>query len=1446
VFVLVKAFRLFVSSTFADFAQERELLQGKVFPALDSYCAAKGYQFLPLDLRWGISEEAQLDQRTAEICLGEVHAAKDYPPPNFLIMIGNRYGWVPLPYGVARDEFEAVIAWLKGRWKWGAVRALRTAYQLDENHLVPRGLIVAEPGGDELVSAYTLRSREDEIPDLKSYNAWAKFEARLRRTFQQAADHLLKLGRMNAAAHQKYFLSVTEQEIRLGLLGYQRGSTTFTPPSPTTDASQATAFIREIAGSGGRALASTSSYFEQGPLLDALKDQIKRILPAETLITARATFDKGGKLNPTYLADFATEIQRTLEAAIDRHIALVSAIEQRPDFALQRERNEHHAFAEQKRKVFVGRENNLAAIASYIASGRNYPLILHGRSGFGKSAVMANAIAAAEESGVDPLIYRFIGASAKSSDLRSLLISLVEDLAGHDILQQPGEFEQDANRFSDQIKTLLSSVTKPIVICLDALDQLRKPYRLGWLPDTLPTALKLVVSVLDDEAYETDSAIYGTLRQRLAPEAFVEIEPLGVPDALKILTALESGSRRRLQRGQRDYILGQFEKAGASPLYLRTAFEIARSWKSSDRAGTGSHILAEDTAALIAQFMRDLSVVHHHPPELVTRTLGYLTAAKDGLSEKELTDVLSRDRGVMQAISSEKHGARTDQLPASVWVRLNRQLAPFLTEKRIDDQPLLQFFHRQVAQVAREQHYEAAKSGKAALHAALADYFESRSSTRDGEAGRSFYEKRSLSELPYQLHYAESTSRLDQILLSPDWMQQKLAAFDPQTLVADYEQFGRGQMQNFIGRTLRLTTGILARDPQQLHPQLVGRLMAYSDPAARDFLDRTRRLIKGPALLTQRLSLTPPGAETARLEGHTAPVDALVVLPDGRLASGSRDGTSRLWDLKSGAETTRLEGHTPTVLPDGRLALVSSDNAIRLWDPKTGAETARLEGNTHLVDALVVLPDGRLASGSRDGTIRLWDLKSGAEAARLDGHTDVVNALAVLPDGRLASGSYEDDETIRLWDLGRGAETARFEGTDGVNALVVLPDGRLASASWDKTIRLWDLKSASESTRLEGHIDVVNALAVLPDGRLASGSWDRTVRLWHLNSGVESARLEGHSDRVLALAVLPDGRLASGSYDNTIRLWDLESTAAAQQEGQLREPDTPVGDRSGVTELAVLPDGRVASGSWDKTIRLWDPNSGTEIARLEGHTDLITAMVVLPNGRLASGSSHHDKTIRLWDPNTGTETGRIEGLDREVNALAVLPDGRLAVGMSSYIRLWDPNTCAETACFEKHDEIVLALVVLPDGRLASGSSSNTIQFWDANSGAETSRLVTHDWVNVLAVLHDGRLASGCGSYDHYDTSIRLWDLKSGTESARLEGHIDVVNALALLPDGRLASASSDKTIRLWDPNSGKEVSRLEVDAEVKCLAALPSFDRKGCRLVAGDGMGRLHWLEIVD
>ncbi len=83
--------RVFLSSTFRDFAEERDLLVRKIFPELRRKCRERQVELVDVDLRWGITEEEAQQGKVLPICLAEIDRAR----PFFMGFIGERYGWVP-------------------------------------------------------------------------------------------------------------------------------------------------------------------------------------------------------------------------------------------------------------------------------------------------------------------------------------------------------------------------------------------------------------------------------------------------------------------------------------------------------------------------------------------------------------------------------------------------------------------------------------------------------------------------------------------------------------------------------------------------------------------------------------------------------------------------------------------------------------------------------------------------------------------------------------------------------------------------------------------------------------------------------------------------------------------------------------------------------------------------------------------------------------------------------------------------------------------------------------------------------------------------------------------------------------------------------------------------------------------------------------------------------
>ena len=424
--------------------------------------------------------------------------------------------------------------------------------------------------------------------------------------------------------------------------------------------------------------------------------------------------------------------------------------------------------------------------------------------------------------------------------------------------------------------------------------------------------------------------------------------------------------------------------------------------------------------------------------------------------------------------------------------------------------------------------------------------------------------------------------------------------------------------------------------------------------------------------------------------GHTRSVYSVALTGDGRLVTGSYDGTARLWDLETGEELRAFTGHTGGVSSvaltgDGRLVTGSDDRTARLWDLDTGEEIRAFTGHADWVSSVALTGDGRLVTGSGDGTARLWDLKTGEELRAFTGHMGPVNSVAATGDGRLVTGSR--DGTARLWDLETGEELRAFTGhTDWVNSVAVTADGRLVTGSRDGTARLWDLETGEELRAFTGHKDWVNSVAVTADGRLVTGSYDGTARLWDLETG-EELRAFGHTDGVSSVAATGDGRLVTGSSDET-RLWDIPTSQDIYKSWTATSYYERLHDLTGLPldqPLALFGAGGRDGAIWARVAqalsRIEQPGQGELLAMLKAEADKALAEADPPPAYLAAAAlkgapgSGDLRTVEDW---LLSEHGLRVPRAQLARAMA-LADGDLSLFPTLPWRTPPPNPAAQPA-----------------------------------------------------------------------------------------------------------------------------------------------------------------------
>ena len=765
-----RTFRIFVSSTFSDLKEERNALQKYLFPRLRELCTQHGCRFQAIDLRWGVRDEAGLDQQTMKICLDEVsRSQRASPRPNFIVLLGDRYGWQPLPAEIPAREFEHIQ---RGTSDEPGRQLLADWYKRDDNARYRRD---AESGPEPV---YCLQPRSDRFAN---FLVWEDEVERPLRAILSGGIEGLDL---TEDERRKYETSATEQEIAAGALKVRDADEHvfcfFRTIKDIPEDQSAKDFIDLDENGSLDSIASAK--------LERLMSLLEKRLPGNIhyydsgWTGSGITTDHIGGLpedldeclrlleDESLTANLCVDVWRRLARVILEEIARLEKIE-----VLEKEITDHKEFAENRARSFIGRESLLKTILDYVGRDDRHPLGVWGESGSGKSALMAKAIADCESRIANcEIVARFIGATPASSDARSLLESVcrqVTRIYGADEATIPTDYKELVKELPQRLA--LAKSDQPLVVFLDALDQLSDAdhaRNLIWLPSELPEHVRLVVSTLPGECKTT--------LERKIPSSLVKLEPMPQEEGAELLEAWLTEAGRTLQSSQKSEVLTKFaasaetaeqrsgttEKAGM-PLYLKLAFEEARRWKSYSAAVD----LAKDIPGIIRQLFDRLSMDAHHGPVVVSRSLGYLAASKNGLTEDELLDVLSRDEEVLGDFKARaKHTPPEDRLPIIVWSRLYFDLEPYLTERSADGASLMSFYHRQLREVVERTFLEGDEKQK--RHAHLANYFGSQELF---EKEKKTPNIRKLSELPFQQTYGERWDQLHTTLTDFDFLEAK-------------------------------------------------------------------------------------------------------------------------------------------------------------------------------------------------------------------------------------------------------------------------------------------------------------------------------------------------------------------------------------------------------------------------------------------------------------------------------------------------------------------------------------------------------------------------------------------------------------------------------------------------------------------------------------------------
>ncbi|XP_077984721.1 NACHT domain- and WD repeat-containing protein 1-like [Glandiceps talaboti] len=1291
-----KIIRMFTSSTFTDTKHERDALMERAYPSLKQFCKNKGYEFQVVDMRWGIRDENTDDHMTTEICLREIKACQQLSTgPNFITLLSHKYGQRPLLRIVDVTELDAL---LQGIVNDDIKKLVLHWYKKDENHIPP--VYVLQPISTILPD---FKSSDTELRN-KAKQEWREIHAKIQTAFTKVAKVKLK----DKERVNKYVHSVTAREIDAGLLKVK-------------DPSKSCLWFHRILKPVDNAPPDFidiqhTTEDDIKTLLEELKDKhIPSTLPLQNIVSYTVACCSSG-FDPSsitehqeYLDRFCQDFQSKLQEKVEE------AIKERKQSEVTdqvfREVLQHARFCNSKCEMFHGQADALQTIKTYVTGQSKTPLVIYGESGCGKTSMIA--MAAKSTRGWFPggavTVLRFIGTTPDSTTLRRTLYSISKQLS--QISGDEQTISEDLKNLTEEFEERLKNASngRPLVLYIDSLDQFDPDdgaHQLHWLPMKLPDNVKLVVSTLVDDKYEC----FPTLRANLKDDrSFLQVPRMKDSDVKVILEKWLAIRNRTLTSKQMEVLIGAFQKCPL-PLFLKISFDGACQWTSytnpedtifynaiynSDQDKGDNSPVRRVIAALFETIERN------HGELLVSRALAYITAAKSGLTENELEDLLSCDDDVLNDVF-QYWTPPIRRLPPLLWIRIRTDLEPYFVERGADGARVIYWYHRQFTEAARDRYISDGYT-RNLIHAKLADYFmgvwangtKKPYKTKNGTVeekdrlvaaqpmifhGNKNYNLRKMNELPHHLVHSDQQYTLEkEVLCNFDWLLTKMMATSVRRILDDFKA-GRTMYPNndkisIVAELLQLSHHALDDNPDQLSTQITARISTFE--GLEDLLEKAKNPTK-PCLIPTSPFLTRPGGMLLySLSGHTHRIYALDISESNKFAlTGSYDSTVKLWDIEEGLLVKNVEdvgdsmqrikfamGDEIFVLS----ALVEGTSVIKVYKTETMSLIHSIRTTSNYPTVFAIAHHGRQLLIPECGKLQVFDLE------RMEVIKEIKDSF-----------------------LEKNGESATVEAYGSFAAYYLTQD-------FDrKHVRVVDLDKPETSMKtieveFEEQYDArysatVGGIVLTAKGHLIISNQTKSNILIYKNFGEELMKrimdiegAQGAQGSAASFTVTADGRYLLVTRFDEVAIWDLEKDTKAVM---LEHPYF-------IYRVATRDMQRVVSTSPDKLVRVWDINRGKMEAHVI-HQDLkalehleqheVKQLLCHSDNSLVTMAIHKSKShnfITVWDLSSLKQTKKLKALSSKPITWRLLDQNTLLATVANKIKVVDINKGKVTLVFQE-------------------------------------------------------------------------------------------------------------------------------------------------------------------